>query len=54
MFIYNVYNVALDDCNKCRTNWVSNIKHLLNEYEFAHPFDNPHSVDLKKILLSLK
>jgi len=46
--------VALDDCIKGRTNCVSNIKHLLKEYEFAHIFDNPHSVDVKKFTLEFK
>ena len=36
IILRTIYNAALDDCNKGHTNWVSNIKHLLNEYEFAH------------------
>ena len=45
---------ALDDCIKGRTNRVSNIKHLLNKYEFAHIFDNLHSVDITKFTLKFK
>jgi len=54
IILRTMYYAALDDCIKGRTNWVSNIKHLFNEYEFAHIFDNPHSVDIKKFTLEFK
>ena len=42
IILRTMYYAALDDCIKGRTNWVSNIKHLFNECEFAKaPRENP-------------
>jgi hypothetical protein len=54
ILIRYVYNQALDDCNKGYTNWVSNVKKLLNDYGFTYVFDNPTTVHASAFITEFK
>ena len=42
------------DCNIGHTNWVSNVKSMLNNYGFPYVFDNPSSVNVKMFINDFK
>ena len=47
IILKSIYNQALNDCQNGRSNWVSNIKTLLDNYGLSYVFNNPSSVDVK-------
>lgn len=55
IILKSMYNHALDDHNnKGYTNWVSNVKTLLNNYGFAYVFDNPNAIHVNTFISEFK
>ena len=49
-----VYNEALKDCINGKRNWVTNVKHLLNDYGFAYVFENYQYINKNAFLAEFK
>ena len=47
VIVKEVYNRSLNDCNNGKTNWVTNVKKLLNQNGFNYVWNNPKSVNVK-------
>ena len=47
VIVKEVYNMSLNDCNNGKTNWVTNVKNLLNQNGFNYVWNNPKSVNVK-------
>ena len=54
IILKTVYNQAVLDSEKGHTNWVSNIKTLLNDFGFTYVFENARHVDMKVFLPEFK
>ena len=54
IILKTVYSQAVADCNKGYVNWVTNLKQLLNEYDFQYVFENPSSVCVKTFICELR
>ena len=46
--------MSVKDCNIGHTNWVSNVKSMLNNYGYSYVFDNPSSVNVKLFINDFK
>ena len=49
-----VYKQALNDCNRGYTNWVSNVKNMLNNFGFGYVFENPNVVHVNSFISEFK
>lgn len=49
-----MYNIALSDCNNRYSNWVSNVKKLLNDYGFSYVFDHVNGLDKEVFVREFK
>jgi hypothetical protein len=54
IIMQNVYKQALNDCNKGYTNWVSNVKSMLNNFGFGYVFENPNVVQVNSFISEFK
>jgi len=54
IIIKKVYEQAKEDCNNGFTNWVSNVKLLLNNYGFSYIFEDADNVDFKSFISIFK
>ncbi|KAH3733781.1 hypothetical protein DPMN_040215 [Dreissena polymorpha] len=54
IILKSIYIQALNDCQNGRSNWVSNVKLLLDTYGFSYVFNNPSSVDVKIVIPQFK
>ena len=54
IIMQTVYKQALSDCNKGYTNWVSNVKNMLNNFGFGYVFENPNVVHVNSFISEFK
>ena len=50
IILKSIYIQALNDCQNGHSNWVSNVKLLLDTYGFSYVFNNPSSVEVKIVI----
>ena len=54
IIMQKMYAYMLNDCNRGKVNWVSNVKRLLDQFGFSNVFVDPFSVTPKNFCLSFK